>query len=92
MAKLICFISNALLQMFDRTSTSAVVDDMCEVYSEVQSAETRTREVLKDLFSVIKVLSNKVLEAKTTLDDIRERLSQLAVRKLTTFNRVQGSI
>lgn len=78
--------------MFDRTSTSAVVDDMCEVYCEVQSAETRTKEVLKDLFTVIKVLSNKVLEAKTTLDDIRERLSELTVRKLTTFNRVQGSI
>lgn len=92
MTKLICFISNALLQMFDRTSTSAVVDDMCKIYSEIQSAESRTREVLKDLFTVIKVLSNKVLEAKTTLDDIRERLSELTVRKLTTFNRVQGSI
>lgn len=69
--------------MFDRTSTSAVVDDMCKVYSEVQSTESCTREVLKDLFTVIKVLSNKVLEAKATLDDIRERLSELTVRKLT---------
>lgn len=67
--------------MFDRTSTSAVVDDMCKIYSDVQSAESCTREVLKDLFTVIKVFNNKVLEAKTTLDDICERLSELTVGK-----------
>lgn len=81
MAKLIHCISNALLLMFDRTSTSAVVDDMCKIYSDVQSAESCTKEVLKDLFTVIKVFNNKVLEAKTTLDDIRERLSELTVGK-----------
>lgn len=86
MAKLIHCISNALLQMFDRTSTSAVVDDMCKIYSDVQSAESCTREVLKDLFTVIKVFNNKVLEAKTTLDDIRERLSELTVGKTNSVS------